>query len=199
MSCFQLLVDICEKFRQIIADEWRGREDGKRKMHWRSWEWLTTPKALGGMGFRDMALFNLAMLAKQGWRLLKNPFSLCAQVLRGRYFPNSDFWNALAPRSASATWRAILAGRDLLQKGVRWAIGNGEDVCILSDHWIPSTPPQRLYPLLPIPANAKVKCLIDEESSTWNQDSVRACFHDNIAAEILHVPISRHGCVDFAS
>lgn len=44
MSCFQLPITTCEKFRQIIVDEWWGRENGKRNMHWRSWDWLTTPK-----------------------------------------------------------------------------------------------------------------------------------------------------------
>lgn len=41
--------------------------------------------------------------------------------------------------------------------------------------------------------------MIDEESGTWNEDSVRAFFRDDIAAEILCIPISRHGGVDFAS
>jgi hypothetical protein len=31
-------------------------------MHWRSWEWLSTPKNLGGMCFWDLVLFNQAML-----------------------------------------------------------------------------------------------------------------------------------------
>lgn len=115
MSCFRLPVATCETFRQLVADEWWGREDGRRKLHWRSWDWLSAPKALGGMGFRDMVLFNQAMLAKQGWNLLTDPDSLCARVLKGRYFPQGDFWNAAAPRSASYTWRSILFGRDLLK------------------------------------------------------------------------------------
>ena len=38
----------------------------KGKMTWISWEKLCTPKACGRMGFKQLKLFNLAMLAKQG-------------------------------------------------------------------------------------------------------------------------------------
>jgi hypothetical protein len=82
MSCFELPVGICDMIKSVIANRWWGVEDGKKKMHWRSWSWLSTPKALGGMGFRDLVLFNQAMLAKQGWRLLTVPDSLCARVLK---------------------------------------------------------------------------------------------------------------------
>ena len=49
----------------------------------------------GGMGFRDMTLFNKVMLGKQGWRLLTRPDALCSRVLKGKYFPNSDFLGAV--------------------------------------------------------------------------------------------------------
>lgn len=34
-------------------------------------------KREGGLGFGDLHLFNLAMLAWEGWRLVQNPDSLC--------------------------------------------------------------------------------------------------------------------------
>jgi hypothetical protein len=49
---------------------------------------------VGGMGFRDLVLFNQSMLERQGWRLLTEPNSLCARVL----FPHTDFWHAPKPR-----------------------------------------------------------------------------------------------------
>jgi hypothetical protein len=100
MSCFELPLATCEKLKTLIANRWWGVENGKKKMHWRSWAWLSTPKCLGGMGFRDFALFNQAMLAKQGWRLLTVPDSLCARVLKGRYYPDTDFLHAARPQSA---------------------------------------------------------------------------------------------------
>jgi hypothetical protein len=117
MSCFRIPISTCERMRQAVADYWWGREDGKRKVHWRSWEWLSTPKSLGGLGFRDFSLFNQAMLGKQSWRLLTEPDSLCARVLKGRYFPHCDFWDAPKPRSSSYTWRSILFGRELVKAG----------------------------------------------------------------------------------
>ena len=91
MSCFQLPIGVCEKMKRPISNFWWGVEDGRRKVHWRSWKWLSSPKYLGGMGFRDLAIFNLALLGKQCWRLLTNANSLCAKVLKGMYYPEGIF------------------------------------------------------------------------------------------------------------
>ena len=50
-------------------------------------------KAHGGMGFRNLQAFNLAMLAKQAWRILANPTSLVARIYtRQGIFPTVTFW-----------------------------------------------------------------------------------------------------------
>jgi hypothetical protein len=67
------------------------------------------------MGFRDYEAFNQALLTKQARRLLTNPESLCARVLRARYYKNGTVLTANCPNGASYTWRSIMHGRDLLK------------------------------------------------------------------------------------
>jgi hypothetical protein len=90
------------------------------------------------MGFRDFQLFNQAMLAKQGCRLMTKPDSLCARVLRGKYYHGSDFMCAKKKRNSSHVWRAILHGRDALSKGLIKRVGDGSTIRIFDDPWIPA-------------------------------------------------------------
>ena len=71
------------------------------RMHWFAWWKMCVPKEQGGMGFRDVHSFNLAMLAKQCWRLIENNASLCAKVLRARYYPNGDILNCELKKGSS--------------------------------------------------------------------------------------------------
>jgi hypothetical protein len=63
------------------------------------------PKCLGGMGFRDMKLFNQALLARQAWRLLQFPDNLCARLLKAKCYPRGELIDTVFPTEASPTWR----------------------------------------------------------------------------------------------
>ena len=91
MSCFLIPKDTCQKMKSVISNYWWGSSADSRHIHWQRWELLTRPKPLGGMGFRDLRFFNLAMLGKQGWRLIEHPDSLYVWVLKGRYYHDSEF------------------------------------------------------------------------------------------------------------
>lgn len=64
MSCFDLTKGLCDELSTIIRRCWWSQQDKQNKIHWLRWEKLTRPKNKGGLGFRDLHLFNLAMLAR---------------------------------------------------------------------------------------------------------------------------------------
>lgn len=90
-------------------------------------------KSKGSLGFRVLTSFNQAFVAKQGWKLLQFLNSLVAKLLQARYYKQSNFLNDKAGSNPSFTWRSILWGRQILQKG----IGNGENLQVNRDNWIP--------------------------------------------------------------
>ncbi|KAL5830936.1 hypothetical protein ACOSQ4_016290 [Xanthoceras sorbifolium] len=102
-------------------------------MHWASWDKLCCHKKDRGLGFRNLFLFNKALLAKQAWHLIVNPDSLVAQVLRNKYFPNNSFLQVSSSNS-SFLWHSILWGRKLIEQGSRWCIGGGQSVSIYHNH-----------------------------------------------------------------
>jgi hypothetical protein len=140
MGVFKLLANLCEELTQIIQYFWWGEEGGPCKIHWIAWDKLLMPKCAGGIGFRDMKLFNQALLARRAWRLLKFPESLCARTLKAKYYPRGDLVDIVFSREASPTWRLIEHGLALLKKGVIWSIKSGNKVQIWRDPWIPSPP-----------------------------------------------------------
>jgi len=68
--------------------------DNKKKIHWTKKEILFKSKLAGGMSFKILRDFNLAMLAKQAWRLQTAPDSLISRCYKAKYYPNSNILQA---------------------------------------------------------------------------------------------------------
>ena len=105
-------------------------------MAWVAWEKLCISKEEGGMGFRDFRAFNLALLAKQGWRLQQNANSLVHRVFKARYFADRPFKEAILGKRPSFAWCSIFATKDIVVSGSRWVVGNGEQIDIWKDRWL---------------------------------------------------------------
>lgn len=101
MNYFLLPRYFLEDLNHLIFAFWWNGMDGEKKIHWTSLEKLCALKCEGGLGFRNLYAFNLAMLAKQGWRLTNEPKSLVARVLKAKYFPNCSFMEAQIKNEAS--------------------------------------------------------------------------------------------------
>jgi hypothetical protein len=156
-----------------------------------SWARLGLPKQRGGLGFRDSEVFNLALLAKQGWRLIQQPNSLLAKVLKGKYFQMDSFLQAKLGANPYFTWRSMLKARPLLEQGLIWRIGNGEWVRIWRDEWIPSSTDHRVHsPVQILPPDAPVATLLNSDSGWWNYNLIHDIFNPVDAANICCVVLS---------
>lgn len=60
------------------------------------------------IGFCDFESFNLTLLAKQGCRIIKDTNSLCAQVLKAKYFPISISLKCPIKSYLSYTWKSLI-------------------------------------------------------------------------------------------
>jgi len=188
MSCFDLTKGLCDELSTIIGRYWWSQQDKVNKIHWLSWEKLTRSKKMGGLGFCDLYLFNMAMLARQAWRLLTSPDTLCGQVLKAKYFPNTTILQCTAREGISYSWRSILQGLQLLKQGLIWRIGNGNNTNIWADPWIPRGCIRK--PITPRGSSllTKVLELIDPSTGDWDEQLVTDTFWPEDVSVIFDNP-----------
>lgn len=173
----------------MIGRYWWSQQDKINKIHWVSWEMLTRSKSKGGLGFRDLHIFNIAMLARLAWRILVFPETLCAQVLQAKYFPGKTILEAKARRGVSYTWRSILKGVHLLKEGIIWRIGDGKSVNIWDDPWIPRNNTRRVLTPRRGSILQKVADLVNHVTTNWDVQLVQDSFCEEDAKYILSMPL----------
>jgi hypothetical protein len=197
MGVYKFPMGLLDELEQIIRNFWWGDEQNKKRMHWMSWDKVTRPKAQGGIGFRNLRVFNQALLARQAWRLLHFPDSLCARLLKARYYPSGNLIDTAFIQNQSQTWRGIVYGLELLKKGIIWRIGDVSKVKIFRDNWLPR--PGALKPDGRKGSSRRkwVSELIRADSRTWDVEAVRECCWPHDANTILGIKLAGRASDDF--
>ena len=194
-SCFRLPKTLISAIHKVVAKFWWGNSGDERKTHWCKWEELTKHKSEWGLGFRDLEKFNQALVAKSVWRLIRRPGSLIERVLQESYYPSGDILGAACPSYGSNLWRGLVWGKEVIIKGSRWRVGDGESVFVATDKWIPRNRDFGLVDPPLIPEDMRVADLKSHDGE-WNEALVRVMFGKEDADAILAIPSSRVGVTD---
>ena len=117
-----IYIYVCELDTMCVRFWW-GQIGKKRKIHQKNWSYLTQSKKEGGMGFRDIRSFNLAMLEKQGWRLFQDKSSLLYSCFKAKYFLWCDFLEVDDCQNSSYVWKSLVAAQPMLREGSYWRVG----------------------------------------------------------------------------
>ncbi|XP_065626375.1 uncharacterized protein LOC136066260 [Quercus suber] len=144
-----------------------------------------------------MSCFNIPdslcdeLTTKQGWRLQNGHNSLLFRVLKAKYFPNGDFLNATLGSNPSYTWRSIFSAQYIVKQGVRWRVGNGKDIRIWGDKWLPrGSSYEVISPRIFLHQDTRVSELIHSVRKTWNVEVICQIFLPVDADTILGIPLS---------
>lgn len=97
----------------------------------------------------------------------------------------------------SYIWRSISQAIPLLHEGILWRVGDGTQIQIRKDRWLPRDVSCKMQSTISVlPKNAVVANLIDTKKGWWNLDLLHSIFNDTDVEAILKIPISLQGCAD---
>ncbi|KAL0412200.1 UNVERIFIED_CONTAM: putative mitochondrial protein, partial [Sesamum latifolium] len=130
------------------------------------------------------------LLAKQFWRIATNPDCLLSKVLKSKYFPETDVFEAQVRPLSSATWRGILETRPVVVGGSRWQVGSSKDIHIWSNRWLPRLDTFRVLTAPhTLPMDTMVAELLEDEGNGWNVELVSSIFIKEDVDCILSIPL----------
>jgi len=137
------------------------------------------------------------MLARQAWGLIQFPDSLCSRLLKAKYFPRGCLIDTTFCSNASTTWQAIMHGLDLLKQGFIWRVGNGSQIRIWRDPWIPREMSLRVISRQGRCRLRWVSELLDIDGRGWDFDKLIHIFNPADVEEIAKIKIPARASEDF--
>ncbi|CAH9147575.1 unnamed protein product [Cuscuta epithymum] len=190
MNVFLLPNDLCREIEVLMNGYWWKGKAGSG-IRWKNWASLSTPKKVGGLGFRKLHEFNLAMLSKQAWRLFTNPDSLVGRVFKSRYFPRGTFLTATLGHTPSFVWRSLFETQNIIRDGFKWRVGDGRSINIWEDPWLPDpTNPKVITVSGEGLHEAVVRSLMDVDGKEWDIDILNDILEGRDVDLIRRIPLS---------
>lgn len=162
-----------------------------------TWSAVCTPKHKGGLGVRPSAWFNNAALAKLGWKLLTDPNNWWVRIMSAKYLRNKSFFTVKKSSQASLAWKGILDSRELLKEGMRWIVGNGQQINFWLFNWVYP------FPLINF-LNENDRLRIDSNdlvsdylsNNVWNSEKLLQFLPPQVVYKITSIPLPLHNVED---
>lgn len=158
-SFFKAPKVVIKELTQIQRDFLWGSHEEERKICWVSWEDICKPKKEGGLGVKNLEVFNISLLAKWKWRCIHDHNALWRDLLAFRY------GNLIAKQTCSLDrswgtkdsiwWRDLMLlekdlsqNQNFFQRAVSCDVGDGQSILFWYNKWLGSEPLKDAFPEL---------------------------------------------------
>lgn len=157
-------------------------------MHLVKWDKVCKSKEGGGLGLKKAKDQNLAFLTKLAWKVSNDEEAgLWVSILRDKYLSNQSISSWPRRRPASHLWKSILDTKQVIDKGVKWIIGDGKTVKIWHDWWCGDKPLALSHPGIHTNSSQKVECLIMD--GHWALGEIAQFLDTNTMEAINSIPL----------
>lgn len=103
-----------------------------------AWDKICAPVKEGGLGFKNMEVWNKAAVSKHVWFLISGgEQSMWCQWVKSYLLKGNCFWGVKTPSNPSWVWRKLLSLRERIYPLVKWVVGHGNKVFLWHDNWHP--------------------------------------------------------------
>ncbi|XP_062103545.1 uncharacterized protein LOC133814624 [Humulus lupulus] len=103
---------IIKEIKKLCRGFLWGTSGQRSKIHIPSWQKVCLPKAYGGLGFKDRASWNRAVLEKYVWAISAKPDLLWVKWINSIYLKRVNIWNYELKAYCSWYWRKLCHLKD---------------------------------------------------------------------------------------
>jgi len=86
---------VVDKITKICRNYLWGANLDTKKIPYISWQATCIPNKVGGLGIKNLTLWNQASIAKLVWDIAKKKDSLWVRLVHGRYLKNKNWWGCI--------------------------------------------------------------------------------------------------------
>eukprot|EP00253_Pinus_taeda_P015021 PITA_15021 len=124
---------ICSRFL------WSGAKEDL-VLPWVAWDKIARPKEWGGWGIKNLNDFSTSLAAKSWWRLITSE-NLWTRVVKRKYIdprPLDDWIRDpnKKGKNFSVIWKVTSEAFKVIEQGLSWQVGRGDNVRIGKDPWV---------------------------------------------------------------
>ncbi|KAF7804493.1 putative LRR receptor-like serine/threonine-protein kinase [Senna tora] len=189
MSNIELPKKVVDKIDSITNDFFWGTKGNRKRIHLLSSKVLRQPRWEGGLGIKNIKLFNEALIPKNVWRLVERPNALCSRWFLEKYQnPNMEL-DFKSTSQDSLYWKSIIRNKSLVIDNLQWTVGNGEYIRTNSNFW----------PFQARNSNQDIllaDLIIQDDNRRWDINALQGIYSRNEVNEISKILLPRHNCPD---
>jgi hypothetical protein len=166
---------VANRLEKLQRDFLWGGIGNEFKFYLVNWHTICSSKVSGGLGVRNMVMFNKALMGKWLWRYALERDAIWRKVVDFKYGSMRGGWcsKEVGGSYGFGVWKSIRRGWDAFATHVRYEIGNGSKILFWHDVWCGEIPLKTLFSELFLIARGKdawVEENMQRENGTilWN-------------------------------